>query len=346
MKIKKKLFLCTVITVLITLVLTACSVNNDVDTKLTTKYCEKEVIYFENPSEDFCFTKKIGDNVEFVELEAEIQNIINQLETYLYQYIIKEYNLDWKFTKTEVKVLDFSKIADGEYATYAAMADPCCNIIYLNARLSTFEDLIYRYTHELVHCLIFYNEGSYKFVLLDGNGGNIGYYVGEAFTDLIAADYLKGLGEEKPVDYFLRSSGYASTLAALQALELSIPDMKEMYLKLEAEEFCKRINDLGKMYISDGETVNYGEIFLYQADLNLKSSHSIIYAQNEQEYNNFANIFLRTSFGNYEIVLGISNGLELEKENQAFEFIDNLFEIEGKNSQIEEYLNYFKSCLN
>lgn len=344
---KVKVFVC-VLVALITLVSTACSASQDVDTQFTTKYCEKNVYYPEKESgaDDFCFTELIGENIQFEKFNDGIEDIILDVDKGLYDYLVKTYDLNWEYYPTEVYAFDFAQIADGEYAAYAAMADPDHKKVYVNSRvISDNVDFVYRLAHEFIHCQIFYNKGSLEFLLKKSEDSYLGYYVGEAFTDLIAADYLETLGEKDAIDYFLNGSGYCYTVVALQVLNHSIPDMKKMYLNLDIDSFHQKMKELGEKHIVDGDVIDYGEMFLYQSDVHVQASQATLFASSVEEQRYLLNYALNTMFGNFEIVLAMSDGLDSDEELQVLNYVDHVYELEGDTGQMDKYLEHLKSCL-
>jgi len=348
MKKIKNLFILTLV-VVVALMSTACGTNQDIDTKLTTEYCMKseDIFYTEGSANDFSFTEVIeAEDVAFVDLYAEATELATFIEKDLFDYLVNEYGLEWKFVPTKIVAFDFSTVSNGEYSAYAAMADPGYKTVYINTLfIQNQVDLAYRLAHELIHCFIYYNEGSMGFFLENSEGHVIGHYTGEAFTDLIAADFLETIGEENPLDYFLNGSGYCYTVVAVQVLEHSIPDCKKMYLQNNMQDFHQALKALGEEHIADGNQVDYGELFLFQADMNLRCSQNLLFAETTAQYNAMVQDFINTLLGNYEIALGVSDGLEIKEEQQVFGYIEHLFNLEGRNEQVDQYLEYWKSCL-
>ena len=338
----KKSKIITIITLIITL-LAGCGAR-DVDTKFTPHYANKhEVTYSEDSVNNFSFTEEIGTAAEFSEeLQSET---ITEIEEGMFQYLVETYNLDWEFVPTKVVLLDFSRVGNGQYSSFAAMADPQYKTVYINILIiQDVFNIVYRLAHELIHCMIYYNEGQMDFVLENSEGNIIGYYVSEAYADIIAAEYLESIGEENPIDYFLNGSGYCYTVVALQVLEHSITG-KEMYLRNDMESFYTELKDLSEQHIVDADTVDYAKIFLSQADMNLRTSQQIIYSDTTEEFQQLRKDFLYTLFGNFEIVLAVSDGLNAKEEEVVFEYINHVFELEGKNNDVQKELECLKNCL-
>ena len=326
----------------------ACAEVGDADTKCTMMYSMKEVAYPDEhlAVDDFCFTELIDEDAEIVEIGESNGKKLENVGQELYDFIVKEYDLDWEYHDVKIVGLDFSQIAQGEYAYYGAMADPDCNTVYLNTYvLHTFKDFFYRSVHELIHCMVYKNNGTMNFAIYDEDGGYIGYYVSEGITDLIAVDYLNYLGEDDALDYFLNGSNYCYTVVTLQILENSIPEMKKMYLNVDAESLRQEIKSLGAIHIEDGTNVDYGEVLFYQADMYQRYSVATLYASTIEEYSYYAQQTLKCMLGNYEIAYAISDNLDSKEEKAMLEYLKHVSELEGGSEIMSEYVKYFGECM-
>lgn len=344
---KSKVMVC-VILALIMMMTTACANIGDTDTKCAMAYSMKEYVFPEKDLavDDFCFTEIIGGMEKAIELSEDDNARMEKINRGLFDFLVEKYDLDWEYNSVKVLVMDFSKVAGGEYAYYGAMADPDCGVIYLNMFvLQTSKDIIYRAVHEFIHCMVYNNYGTVNFAIFNEDGDYIGYYASEAITDLIAVDFLKAEGEKDALDYFLKGSNYCYTMVALQILEHSVPDMKKMFLNMEAEKFCKEITKLGEMHIEDGESVDYGMVFLYQADVYQAYSTGILYATTIEDYTMCLNKVQSAMFGNFEIVCAISDGLDAKEEMNVVKYIEYVFELEGTGELMAEYIEYFRECM-
>ena len=345
---KFKAVIGVILALILMLTTVACAAVGDADTKCAMKYAMKEAVYPDEHTavDDFCFTEIIGEDAEIVELGESDDEKLDNIGRDLFDFIVKEYDLDWEYQSVKIVGLDFSKVAQGEYAYYGAMADPDCNIVYLNTYvLHTSQDFFYRSIHELIHCMVYRNNGTMNFAIFDDNGKFIGYYVSEGITDLIAVDYLNYLGEEDALDYFLNGSNYCYTVVTLQILEHSIPEMKKMYLNVDAESFRQEIKALGEMHIEDGAEVDYGEVFFYQADMYQRFSIATMYASSIEEYSFYAQQSLRCMLGNYEIAYAVSDNLEFKEEKAMIEYLEHIAELEGASEVMSEYTKYFEECM-
>lgn len=345
---KRMLKVVCVLMVILSVMTTGCSANTDKDTKMTTKYCIIGVTYDEGETaDDFHFTELVkGSDAECYELAEQTQELVISLEESLHEYLNERYNLEWEFKSTNVRMLDFSKVSNGEYTYYAAMADPEYETVYVNSLFVNKEkDLVYRLAHEFIHCMRYYNIGTTMYVLKKEDNSYIGYYTGESFTDLIAADFLETLGEDAPLDYFLNGSGYCYTTVALQVLDYSIENSKKMYLENNMQEFYTALKTLSEEHIADGKEVNYAEKFIYNADVIIYSSNNIMYATSTEKYNLSVKFFLNAIWGNYEIALSVSDSLDKAHEDEVFELVKHIYELEGMNDAVEERLSYIKTCL-
>ena len=345
---KVKVMVCVILALIMMMTTVACASVGDIDTKCAMKYSTKEYTFTEKlvAVDDFCFTEIIGGMEMAVELSENDVARMERINQSLFDYIVKKYDLDWEYNSVKVLIMDFSKVAGGEYAHYGAMADPDCGVIYLNRLvLYTSQDVIYRTIHEFIHCMVYNNYGTMNFAIFDENGNYIGYYVSEAITDLITVDYLVSQGEKDAQDYFLNGSNYCYTMVALQILEHSIPDMKKMYLNMEAEKFCQEITKLGEMYIEDGESVDYGMVFLHQADVYQSYSTALLFATTTEEYVMCLTKIQSAMFGNFEIACAISDGLSTKEEKKVVQYIEHVFELEGAGDQMNDYIEYFRECM-
>jgi hypothetical protein len=345
---KIKGMICVILALIMMFTTSACADMCDSDSTCSMKYAVKQ---FDSAEEVvsvdyFCFTTLIGDDVEIVEFSVENDEQMEKHNRGLFDFIVNKYDLDWKYQSVKVVGLDFSKVAHGEYAYYAAMADPDCNIVYLNLYLlHTSQDFLYRTIHELIHCMVYLNNGTINFAIYRENGKNIGYYVSEAITDLIAVDYLNYLGVEGALDYFLNGSNYCYTVVALQVLEHSIPDMKKMYLNVDAESFRQELQALGSMYIEDGADIDYGEVFFYQADMYQFYSIATLSASTMEEYTYYMQQTLKCMLGNYEIACAVSDKLDYKEEKMVLQYIEHIFELENGSVLMAEYIDYFRQCM-
>lgn len=342
-----KMMICVCLALVVLTTTVACAVE-DVDSKCEMTYSTKEYFFPQKDGtvDEFCFTEIIGGKENAVELSEKDDERMEKINRSLFDFVVEEYDLDWEYNSVKVLLMDFSKVASGEYAYYAAMADPDCGVIYLNTYvLSTTQDVIYRTVHEFIHCMIYHNYGTINFAIYDENGNYIGYYVSEAITDLVAVDYLVSQGEDKALDYFLNGSNYCYTLVALQIMEHSIPDMKKMYLHLDADSFCQEITRLGALHIEDGESIEYGKVFFFQADVYQNYSLALMYATNIETYYQYLEKTKNAMLGNYEIACAISDGLDAKEEEDMLQYIEYISELEGSSELIKEYLEYFRMCM-
>lgn len=345
---KVKVMVCVILALIMMMTTAACASIGDTDTKCAMNYSMKEYVFPEKdvPVDDFCFTDIIGGMEMASELIEDDAIRMEEINRGLFDFVVKKYDLDWEYSSVKVLVMDFSKVAGGEYAYYGAMADPDCGVIYINSFvLKTSQDVIYRAVHEFIHCMVYNNHGTMNFAIFDENGNYIGYYVSEAITDLITVDFLESEGEKDALDYFLNGSNYCYTMVSLQILEHSIPDMKKMYLNMEAEKFCQEITKLGEMHIEDGESVDYGKVFLHQADVYQAYSTAILYATTLEEYTMCLNKVQSAMFGNFEIVCAVSDGLSAKEEKKMVQYIEHVFELEGAAELMVEYIDYFRECM-
>lgn len=349
MENKRILRIICVLTLILSLVVsTGCSAKTDTDTKMTTKYCSTAVSYnnAENSADDFSFTELIKEDAEYYELTESAKEMTANLEKELFDYLIETYELDWEFKNTKVCMLDFSTVSDGEYTYYAAMADPRYETVYVNALFVQKEsDLAYRLAHEFIHCMRYYNIGTTQYVLKNAEGGYIGYYAGESYTDIIAANFLETLGEDAPLDYFLNGSGYCYTTVALQVIGYSIVESEKMYLENDMQGFYTALKELTQIHITDAENIDYAEKFLYYADLIMYATNDLMCVTTIEEYNNISKFFLNAIFGNFEIALSVSDNLEDSEEKEVFEIVKHLFELEGESEELTKHLEYLETCL-
>ena len=343
-----KKMVCVFIALIMLMTTTACAGAEDIDTKRVMEYSVKEYSFPEKEVDvdDFCFTEVIGGTEMAVELSEKDVTRMEKINRGLFDFIVKKYDLDWEYKSVKVLILDFSKVAGGEYAYYGAMADPDCGVIYLNKFvLHTSQDVVYRAVHEFIHCMVYNNYGTMNFAIFDENGNYNGYYVSEAITDLITVDFLESEGEKDALDYFLNGSNYCYTMVSLQIMEHSIPDMKKMFLNLEAEKFCQEITKLGEMHIEDGEIVDYGMVFIHQADVYQAYSTALLFATTIEEYTMCLNKIQSSMYGNFEIACAVSDGLSAKDEEKVLQYMEHLFEIEGAGEMMEERIEYFRECM-
>lgn len=345
MRRKMEKIIC-VLMVILTVMTTGCSAESDVDTKMEVKYCTSKVEYGEAAADEFIFSKIIEEDVIFESFNDEVMEYLVKLEKDLYDYLVEEFDLDWKFVHTDIRAFDFSTVSEGEYTIYAAMADPKNKTVYMNTMfIQSEKDLIYRFVHELIHCLRSYNTGTAEYVLENAEGKAIGYYVGESYTDIVAARFLEILGEKEPLDYFLLGSSYCYSTVALEVVEYSIPDATKMYLENDMQSYYEALKKLTQEYIADGNEVDYAEKFLYHSDLIMYTTTDLLNATTTDEFKFISQFFLNAMFGNFEIALSVSDSLDMAGEEKAFELVKHMFELEGESEEIEKRLDYLKTCL-
>ena len=322
---------------------TGCAVS-DKDTKYNPRYCLKDVVsVVTDHADNFHFTEVVDKNVKCKKLSEIDENEIKKVEKSLYEYLVKEYNLDWKFKSTEIVVLNFSEVSP-KYEYYAAIADPKYEKIYINGEMiKSLDQLTYRVSHELIHCLRYYNIGTLEYVYIDTKGNQFGYQLGESYTDIITSKFLETLGEQTPLDYFLKESSYCYTTVALQIIEKSIPDGDKLYLENNMDKFYENLKKLTERHIEDGN--DYALKFLYQADLVIMATKAIASNISTQDYVNTANLLIYSIYGNYEIALSISDSLNEKGEREVIKILEHLFEVEGTSQEMELVVNDLKICL-
>ena len=310
-------FLCVIL--LLVSSVTGCAVSEK-DTKYKTQYCLDEVVSVGRENADgFHFTELLNDTIECKRLSEIDEEEIRRIEKSLYEYLIKAYDLNWEFKSTEILMLDFSQVSEN-YEYFAAIADPKYETVYVNSgMIKTLDELTYRVAHELIHCLRYYNIGTLEYVYTDKNGNYFGYQLGESYTDIVVSKFLETLGEEAPLDYFLEQSSYCYTTVALQIIEKSIPNGDKMYLENNMQEFYESLKILTEKYIVDADKSDYALKFLYQADLIIITTKSIMNNLSHEEYINMVTLLLYSVYGNYEIALSISDSLNESGEKEAID---------------------------
>ena len=345
MKRKMRKIICVLMVILMVLS-TGCSAESDVDTKMEVKYCTSKVKYGEATADEFIFSEIIGDDVVFESFNDEVIEYLEELEKDLYDYLVEEFDLDWKFVHTDIRALNFATISEGKYTLYAAMADPTNKTVYMNTMfVQSGKDLVYRVVHELIHCLRSYNTGTVEYVFENAEGQVIGYYVGESYTDIVAAGFLETLGEETPLDYFLLGSSYCYSTVALQIVEYSIPNATKMYLENDMQSYYEALKKLTQEHIKDGNEVDYAEKFLYHSDLIIYATTDLLDVATIDEFKTISRFLLNAMYGNFEIALSVSDSLDKKGEEEVFELVKHMFELEGESEEIDKRLDYLKTCL-
>jgi hypothetical protein len=193
--------------------------------------------------------------------------------------------------------------------------------------------------------MVYANNGTMNFAIYDERGKSLGYFVSEAITDMIAVDYLNYLGEEDALDYFLNGSNYCYAVVTLQILENSIPEMKKMYLNVDAESLRQEVKALGSMHIEDGTEVDYGEMLLFQADMYQRYSMATMYSSTNEEYSFYAKQAMKCMFGNLEIAYAISDNLDSKEEKEMLQYFEHIIDLEGGSYKMNEYVKYFRDCM-
>lgn len=279
------------------------------------------------------------------EASEDSKKEISKLEEDLVEFINEEYDLNWEASGVEVYELDFS-LVEG-YGIYNAMADPEANSFYLNTAIDDASDSRVQFIsgHELVHCLTYKNLGTYKFVLKDSEGAELGYYTSEAFADLLAIKFFESREMPEVRDFFYSSSGYCYTTCALVMLEKSIPNEMYYFLTNDMESLERDFNELADKYIKmpDGYEDNAFEAFLYRTDLNLAITRTIAEGYLTSD---LSSMWLQTIFGNFETVALLSRGQTDEVKQEIYDECYGLFESEGEiTGDLKTFTDYLKSCM-
>ena len=343
MKEKIKNVVVIIVMLIVAFFITGCS-----DKKIEPRYgILEEAVYRDLDS--VSFTDILNESgITVKEANEESKEIVSSLENELVEYINNEYNLEWKESGVSVYELDFSKV-DG-YSIYNAMADPENNSFFLNtsvySELDTLDTNVQIIAvHELIHCLTYENVGTYKFVLTDSEGGKLGYYNSEAFTDFLTIKFFESKGMPEVKEFLYTNSGYCYTTCCLIMLESAIPNEIYYYLTNDIESLEKEFNDLASKYmiIPENTENNAFEAFLYRTDLNQAITIMFTQGYYSQE---LTDNWIQSVFGNFEEVVILSRGQSRKSQKESFEECYNLFELEGDiTGELEEFLEYLNSCI-
>lgn len=340
MKRKTKIIVAIIIMLIMAIFISGCSVE-----KIQPRYGLVRNTEYQ-PIEAFEFREYLETSEITPEKASdEIEDEIHELEESLVQYINDEYGLDWEVSGAEIYQVDFSKISGFE--TFNALAEPKYNSFYLSNSGMIFneEGIEYISAHELIHCLSYKNIGTYRFVLKDENGNELGYYTSEAFTDLLTIEFFENQGREDVRSFFYSNSGYCYTACALSMLEKSIPNAMKYFLTNDTESLETDFNKLANKYIEvpEGFEENLFKSFLYRADMNMVAAMSIATYGITDEY---AYIFVNSAYGNFEEVVIMSKGLEKEVQEDIYEECINLYKSEGELTEdILDFAEHLKSCI-
>lgn len=334
-----------IVALIIIMLITALFISGCSAEKIEPRYgIVEEASYQELDSVSF---SDILEDSEVVPSEAttKSQEMISKLEESLVAFVNDEYNLSWRASDVKVYELDFS-LLEG-YSIYNAMADPEENSFYLNTAAGNLEDNAVQFlsVHELVHCLTYENLGTYKFVLEDSEGAELGYYTSEAFADFLAIKFFESQGDTEVRNFFYNNSGYCYTTCALVMLEESIPNEMYYFLTNDIESLERDFNELADEYMEmpNGFEDNSFEAFLYRTDLNLALTKTMAQGYMTSEY---TNMWLQTVYGNFETVAILSRGLEDEQKQSIYDECYRLFQLEGEIvDEIDEFADYLKSCM-
>lgn len=332
------------IVVIVWLLITAIMISGCSAEKIEPRYGLVRNVEFQQ-IEPFDFEDYLDDS----EIVPEKANSVNEkaileLELDLVEYINKEYGLDWDVSEPKIYQLDFSEIRG--YEAMNALAEPKKNSFYLNESSMISEEKVeYISAHELVHCLMYKNTGTYRFVLKDEEGNELGYYTSEAFTDLLTIEFFESQGSDDVRSFFYSNSAYCYTTCALSMLEKIIPNEIGYFLTNNSESFEKDFNNIANKYIEvkEGFEENLFRTFLYRADLNMIATMQIA------EYgitNDISYIFVNSIFGNFEEVVIMSKGLEKAKREEIYDECINLYKSEGElPDDVIEFADHLRSCI-
>lgn len=300
-------------------------------------YTEKTLISFTDILKEANVTVEKSDN--------ETSEFISNLEIELVDFINDKYDLNWTTSEVEVYELNFSDVEG--YGIYNAMADPENNDLFLNTAVGDIEqDNVKVFSvHELIHCLTFKNLGTYKFVLTDSEGNELGYYTSEAFTDFLTIKFFESKGMPEVKEFLYSNSGYCYTTCALDMLESSIPNEMYYYLTNDINSLEKEFNELSDKYMKIPSELedNAFESFLYRADIMQAVTLTLIQGGYSQ---NLANMWIQSIFGNFEEVVIISRGQPTDVQQENYDKCYELFNSEGEiTGSLNEFLEYLKSCI-
>ena len=342
----KKLISILLVLVLMLGLLTGCSGNTiqKREPKLGVLGLKESELYVN--SADYAIGEHLEEaGVKIKEVDdASVNEYINQLARELVDFANAEYGLEWEYADITTYTMDVSKSSN--YYYYNAIADPAYGRFYFNEIFGgnmDADDVKYVAAHELVHLIRYHNIGRYEFGPTDDQGYGLGFYTGEAFTDLFVVKFFAAKGDEQAKRYFNVSSAYCYTNCALAMLEYPIPNLMMYYLTDDYDGFATDFNAVADMCIeSSEEHISEAQAFLYRADVDKKVVDK--YAAGKATIHD---LLLREEcvYGNFERAAMMAQGCSAEERKEVYQLCCDLFEDEGTAPMLQEYLKYFKDCM-